>query len=47
MRVALDGPDAPPLIDVDSRGSDDLGIFGEQFDFQPRINRTRDGVLRH
>jgi hypothetical protein len=46
MRVALDGPDAAKMIDVDVGRRDDLRRFGKEPDLQPRIERFRRNVSR-
>jgi len=41
VRVAFDGPDAAAGVDVETGGRDDLRVLGEEFNFDPRVVRTR------
>jgi len=38
--VAFDGPDAALMIDIDAGWGDDIGMLGEEFDLEPRIDGT-------
>ena len=45
MSVALDGPHAPLVVDVDPRRCDELRVLGEELDLEPRVERSRQRVL--
>ena len=46
MRIALDGPNAAPMIDGDIGRGDDLRAFGEKADLHARIERFRQSLSR-
>jgi len=41
VSVAFDGPDSAAGVDADARGGDDLGVFGEEFELESRVEKAR------